>query len=296
MLPLAAAALLLSLVVAALVRPLARAALPAAATDATTPGRLDAVAGDRARGLISDAEAAEARAEITRRAAADHLADPSPADLPERERKVLILGAMMLVPLLGLGLYALLGTPQEDMAWQEHRATVQARIETERRRMEQDPNAAMAIVLMQMELGDAPAAVDTIRHAVEVYPDNPLVLGSSIEALLELSQGRMGGLARNLLDQADGRLLVSPQLDFFRGYRAAQDGEAERAARIWTDLLADAPPFVPWRFTVEQALADLPEAARQAVAPEGDGRPGEADPPTTMPSDGTVQQNATPTP
>jgi cytochrome c-type biogenesis protein CcmH len=62
----------------------------------------------------------------------------------------------------------------------------------------------------------------------------------------------------------------SPMARFYIGLEAAQNGEREKAAELWSKLLADGPADAPWRPRVESLLAQLRGTASPEAAPAGE--------------------------
>jgi len=92
------------------------------------------------------------------------------------------------------------------------------------------------------------------------------------EALTASANGIVTVEAKTAFERAVALDKSEPKARFFIGVAAEQDGDKTKAAAIWRDMLAQAPPGAPWAATVQQALASIGEAAPApplAAAPPG---------------------------
>lgn len=108
------------------------------------------------------------------------------------------------------------------------------------------------------QAGDARGAADVLRSAVAARPgDADLWVGYG-NALVIFAQGQVVPAAQLAFGRAGQLVPDHPALPYFQGLALAQGGKIADARRIWTALLASAPPDAAWRAMVEARLATLP--------------------------------------
>ncbi len=196
-------------------------------------GQLAELDRDLAEGRIGAAEHETARLEVQRRLLAD--ADTSEPDL-SRASRVPLLAALVLVPLLGAGLYAIDGHPSMPAAPLAGRmAAADKDMQRSRELIAMlrdklttlDPKSEIArqgyVLLGNAEdsLGELPQAAEAWRHALDIRFDPDLA------ALTAEAQTRVSGK-------------VSPD-----------------SADLFRRALAAAPADAPWRKVAEQRLGEI---------------------------------------
>jgi len=228
---------------------------------------------DKAAGLIGKSEAEAARVEISRRllAAADADAaesataasDPASA---ARFRRFIVAAALLLLPAGAGALYLQLGSP--DFAampaggavqpeQQTQIETLVARIEVHLQSNPKDGRGWEVLAPVYMQLGRYSDSVSAWRNTL---------------ALLGESADREANLGEALMAEANGVVTVEARAAFVRavtldntivsaryylGRAAEQDGKREEAAKIWRDLVAEAPAGAHWANDVRAALARI---------------------------------------
>ena len=224
---------------------------------------------DRAAGLIGKSEAEAARVEISRRllAAADAAESASAASDPAsaaRFRRFIIAAALLLLPAGAGALYLQLGSP--DFAampaggavqpeQQTQIETLVARIEVHLQSNPKDGRGWEVLAPVYMQLGRYSDSVSAWRNTL---------------ALLGESADREANLGEALMAEANGVVTIEAKAAFVRavtldntivsaryylGRAAEQDGKREEAAKIWRDLVAEAPAGAHWANDVRAALA-----------------------------------------
>ena len=224
---------------------------------------------DRAAGLIGKSEAEAARIEISRRllAAADAAESATAASDPAsaaRFRRFIVAAALLLLPAGAGALYLQLGSP--DFAampaggavqpeQQTQIETLVARIEVHLQSNPKDGRGWEVLAPVYMQLGRYSDSVSAWRNTL---------------ALLGESADREANLGEALMAEANGVVTVEARAAFVRavtldntivsaryylGRAAEQDGKREEAAKIWRDLVAEAPAGAHWANDVRAALA-----------------------------------------
>ena len=226
---------------------------------------------DRAAGLIGKSEAEAARVEISRRllAAADAAESATAASDPAsaaRFRRFIVAAALLLLPAGAGALYLQLGSP--DFAampaggavqpeQQTQIETLVARIEVHLQSNPKDGRGWEVLAPVYMQLGRYSDSVSAWRNTL---------------ALLGESADREANLGEALMAEANGVVTVEARAAFVRavtldntivsaryylGRAAEQDGKREEAAKIWRDLVAEAPAGAHWANDVRAALARI---------------------------------------
>ena len=281
-------ALMTAAAVFAVLWPLSRR-VPAAAGGsdvAVYRDQLDEIARDRASGLIGQAEAEAAKIEVSRRliAAADSAqAVPNErAGSPLRRRRATAVAALLSLPLGAAALYLAIGSPQlpgaplaERLAAAHENAPIAKLIAQVETHLEKNPNDARGYAVLApvyLRLGRFADAVNANRKVIALSGETAQRQADLGEALTASANGIVTVEAKAAFERAVALDNSEPKARFFIGVAAEQDGDKTKAAAIWRDMLAQAPPGAPWAATVQQALASIGEAAPApplAAAPPG---------------------------
>ena len=280
---LAAAAALSVLVPLARGRPASASASGAAEEVSIYRDQLDEIGRDLDRGVIGEREAAAARTEIARRLiAADRDAAAPAAPASEGRRRAAMLFGIAGVPLLAVGLYLALGSP--DLPDLPLSARLAAPVETQ--------DIAVLVSRVEAHLAENPddgagwevlapvyGRLGRYDDAAKAYANAVRLLGSTAaresalgEAIVRANDGAVTAEARAAFEKAaalDGQA-VQPR--FYLALALGQEGKRDEAAAALKALIKDAPAGAPWVAMVETVLARL-EAAPPAAAPG----PGAAD-------------------
>jgi len=267
-------ALMTAAAIFAVLWPLGRRSAARSGSDlAVYRDQLEEIERDRAAGLIPDAEAEAARVEVSRRliAAAD-AAEREGAGKPQALwlRRGTAIVALVLLPLGAAMVYALLGSPllpgeplsarvqtPQDRSIQSLIAQVEAHIE----RNPNDGRGWEVLAPVYLRLGRYDDAVKARRRSLELNGATAEREADLGEALVAAANSIVTAEAKSAFERA---LALDPQelkSRFFIGLAAEQDGRRDEAAKVWSGMLAGAPPNAPWVATVREALARVGVAA-----------------------------------
>ncbi|MDN2568005.1 c-type cytochrome biogenesis protein CcmI, partial [Aquibium sp. A9E412] len=223
---------------------------------------------DAERGLIGAEQAREARAEIGRRIlrAGDQ---GTRAAAPRHSRAARLGGAaaVLAVPLVAWGVYAVVGSPglpgqplQARLAQDPAQASLEelvARAEAHLADNPQDGRGWDVLAPVYMRMGRYPQAVTAYRNAMRLSGASAVREAGLGEAIAAEAGGIVSAEAEDAFERA---LELDPTLTkarFFLATARAQDGRMAEAAEMWRSLRADLPEGSPWRGAVDRALAQL---------------------------------------
>ncbi len=277
----------------AVLLPLARAHDAQGGNDlAVYRDQLDEIERDRAAGLIGQVEAEAARVEISRRliaaANADETRQTAPAGSPIWCRRATAISALVLVPIGAVAFYLALGSPElpgEPLqarlrAIHDDRsiASLVAQVEAHLAQNPNDVRGYAVLAPVYLQLGRFDDAVNARRQVLALggeTADREAALG---EVLTAAANGIVTAEAKNAFERAIKLDAMEPKARFFIGVAAEQDGDRGKAAKIWQDMLKNAPAGAPWIATVNGALAEIGAAPATppavAAAPPNAGTPG----------------------
>jgi cytochrome c-type biogenesis protein CcmH len=227
---------------------------------------------DLAEGRIEPPEAAAARAEIARRLI--HTESETPQAPMVRNsaaaRRITALVALCGIPLVALGLYLSLGSP--NLAGQplaarlaeppapDDIAALIARVEEHLARAPEDGGGWEVIAPVYLRLGRAADAANAYRNAIRLNGYSAARQTGLGEAILAAEGGVVTAEARQAFERASETEPAAPAPRFYLALAAEQEGKPAEAATMLRALLADAPADAPWRAPVEVALARLAPA------------------------------------
>jgi cytochrome c-type biogenesis protein CcmH len=232
---------------------------------------------ERERGAIDADQAEAAQAQAARRLLA---AAPQEAGAPgaPRNRKIASVLALILIPLVALGVYRQVGHPDEpDMP-------LEARLDS----MPSRTDFAAAIAKMELHIAAHPDDARALELMAPIWErtgefdkalrarENLLrLLGESPERLVKLAEAMAaannGTFAPDAVAQLDKALKLDPKLPearFYLGAAAAQSGDVEKARMVWRALAADLPEGSGPRKAVEDQISQLDAPAGQVDAPK----------------------------
>jgi cytochrome c-type biogenesis protein CcmH len=250
---------------------------------------------DLQRGLISEADAHQARASAARRLMAlsqqvrNDQTSPASASQSLMQVRWFALLAVLAVPIISVGLYARIGQPDfPDMPLQARleaapgrgdMMAVLAQLEKHLAENPQDGRGQELIAPVYMRMGRYGDAAKAWRAVINTN-------GPSLQRWLDLGQaliyannGDVTAEAREVFEAANRLSSERPEPLFFLGLAAEQSGEFAKAREYWTLLLANAPPDLettkmvrarlealpPADSTQAQAIANLPAQERQTA-------------------------------
>ena len=241
--------------------------------------QLTEIGEELARGTLSEAEAHAARLEIQRRLLrADAAIDGSGPASAHRGVIGGALAVLLLVPVLGGGLYIALGRPdaaQVDLVQAQERAAQEAqlRAETERliaqlrERLAADPSRVDGWLLLGRSLLaiDRPAeAIPALDRAVALQPDDAEGYVLRAEALTLAADGAVTQAAQRDFRAVLERDPQHPGARYYLGLARLQEGDTRGAYDDWYALAADSPADAPWLDLVQGRLREL--APRLGIA------------------------------
>jgi cytochrome c-type biogenesis protein CcmH len=287
-----AAALMCGLAVALLLQGLARRTgenADRASYDAQVyRDQLTEVARDKARGVLSEDQAAALEAEIGRRLldAARGGAGETAAPAKSAASKIVAVSLMVAVPAVTLALYIPLGRPDlpalplatRDLPSPEETQKVMNAVAGLARELQENPDDLQGWVLLgeaYRKLGRPRDAIEPFRRAVALSGGTPELNARLGESIVEANQGtvlREAELAfRAVLERApDDR-----QSMYYLGWARAQAGDAKGAIDWWAAMMKDAPADAPWLAGLQATIAEqarglglsYEKAVAQASAP-----------------------------
>ena len=230
--------------------------------------QLDEIERDLSAGLIGKVEADAARVEISRRllGAADAAGTKEPvSSLTPGRRRIAAAVALLALPTLAGGFYLWLGSPQLASAQQEaapdtasaHESVegLVGQVEAYLQRNPNDGRGWETLAPVYMRLNRYSDSVTAWRNALQL-------LGESAERDANLGESLTVEANGVVTAEAKAAFLRAATLDntlvtarYYLGLAAEQDGDRPKAAKIWRDLIAEAPKGAEWVADVGDALA-----------------------------------------
>lgn len=246
--------------------------------------QLDEIERDRGRGLIGQAEAEEARAEIGRRilrlSSGAAPADPSKARATTTARFA-AMAAVLAVPLVSWAVYAAVGSPDVPSQPLEARLsgnpaqnTMEELVARAERHLAANPDDGKGWDVLgpiYLRMGRYPEAAKAFSAAIRLEGAN----AAREAGLGEAIAAEAGGIISADAAAAFGRALALepdfPKARFYLATAKAQEGRLEEAVADWTTLAATSAADSPWRAAAEQAIAQAQRRlAGEATPPAGE--------------------------
>jgi cytochrome c-type biogenesis protein CcmH len=244
--------------------------------------QLDELERDLAAGSIGINEAEAARVEISRRllTAADAAKAASAAVTPRTpawHRRAVALVALLLLPIGAGGVYFRLGSPglaSEPLAAQRGAPDQQAPIENMVAKVEvhlqsnpKDGRGWEVLAPVYMQLGRYTDSANAWRNTLTLLGESADREANLGEALVAEANGVVTADAKDAFVHAVTLDNTTVSARYYLGTAAEQDGKREEAAKIWRDLIAEAPAGAHWVSDVRAALARV--EANPATPPPG---------------------------
>jgi cytochrome c-type biogenesis protein CcmH len=244
--------------------------------------QLEEIGRDRSAGLIGEAEAEAARVEVSRRllAAADAqvgaAAPAASAAQSLRRRRIAAIAALIVVPLLPLGFYLALGSP--DLPGQSAFArinspqggqSIESLVGQVEAHLAKEPNDGAGwevIAPVYLRLGRFDDAVTAWRKSIALNGETASRDADLGEALVAAANGVVTDEAKRVFEAAVAKDAKQPKASYFLGLADEQDGNRDGAAKRWRAMLDSAPPGAPWAGFVRAALARITGAPAPAAA------------------------------
>lgn len=239
--------------------------------------QLQEVDRDLERGVIAPVEAEAARTEIARRLIRADAARQAAPDLRSAEtpRRAAALAAVVVMPVLAIGLYVGLGSP--DMpdaplaarlsapADQQDMAVLLARVEQHLAEQPDDLRGWQVVAPVYVRLGQMDAAVVAFRNIARLAGSDAQTEGDLGEAIVRGNGGQVTGDAQAAFARALADDPKDVRARFYIALADAQAGRREQAAAALGALIDEAPPGATWTAGIRQVLAeiDAPAASTQ---------------------------------
>ena len=251
---------------------------------------------DEAGGLISGTEAAYARAEIGRRLLAasekssaetvsNDADNAKTALIRNRPNWVAIALIMIIVPVVGIGLYRYTGQPTlRDQPLQERMANVGrdeplllASVENRLMKNPEDGKGWDLVAPIYFRIGRFDDAQNAFANAIRILgPSGPRLSGLG-ETMVASQQGMVSEDARKAFEDALKLEPNDPKSRFYVGLALEQENKKDEALAAYNDLVKVSPPDAPWLELVNQHIAIVNGTAPAADNPNAPGNPTAAD-------------------
>ena len=220
---------------------------------------------DRAQGVIGEAEAAAARAEIARRLIR---ADQSEATASRGAERPHRLAAAMVIamPVVALAAYLALGAPNLPDQPLASRAGLQSgrdiaslvtAVEARLKTNPDDGRGWEVLAPVYQRLGRFEDAAKAYGNAIRLLGSTAQREGDYAEALVAAADGAVTPDARAAFGRAAKLDSTDPRPKFYAALALTQDGRRDDAIAAWRQLLADAPADASWSDVARRELAAL---------------------------------------
>jgi cytochrome c-type biogenesis protein CcmH len=231
---------------------------------------------DLRAGLVSETDAADARAEVSRRllAVADR-ADTPAADAGGRGTARLLAAAVVLaLPFVSILLYSQIGAPglpgfpfadrrAADPAGSQRLASLEdsvARLELRLVRNPQDLDGIRLLARSYMALRRFDEAARTYEKALGLAAGDADLHSAYGEALTYAAQAVVTPAARAAFDAALAKKPEDERAQLYLAVAEEQAGNRQAALDRWVALLKDAPADAPWAQTARERATAIAEA------------------------------------
>lgn len=221
---------------------------------------------DAARGLIGQAEAEEARAEVGRRIlkAASAAGNTIPAG-GRAWAKMFATAAVLSVPLVSWGIYAAIGSPEQPgqplaarLAKNPAEASVQelvARAEAHLAANPEDGRGWDVLAPIYLRLGRSQEAVTAYENVIRIEGTTAQREAGLGEAIASFNRGTVTAEAEAAFRRALEQMPEEPKSSFYLAVAEFQEGRVAEAVAAWQTLADRSAPDSPWREAALQAIA-----------------------------------------
>ena len=276
-------ALMTGAAIFAVIWPLARSGrvMPSGSEVEVYRDQLDELERDLAAGSIEKKEAEAARVEVSRRLlaavdAAKAVSNTAASTSTVSYRRAIALVALLVLPVGAGSLYFRLGSPGLASETLTNRHDIQtdqqasienlvAKVELHLQSNPKDGRGWEVLGPVYMQLGRYTDSANAWRNTL-------LLLGESADREANLGEALMAEANGVVTDEAKSAFVRAVTLDdttvsarYYLGMAAEQDGKREEAAKIWRELIAEAPSDAHWLNDVRTALARI-EASPAALS------------------------------
>ena len=227
--------------------------------------------------LIAPEDAKVVKAEAARRLLTSVDQDKAPANMSQTRVRVATVFALLLVPAVALGIYALVGHPgwpdlplqarlDSDPAHMDLQTAV-AKVEAHLAQNPSDGRGYEVLAPAYLRMGRKEDAARAAATALRLLGDLPQRLTIYGETLVYMADGVVTKEAQEAFTKALAGGASVPTASLYLGLAAEQDGDQAKALAIWRKLLAEAPPSAPWVETLRRKLTQLSEDIGSQPAP-----------------------------
>lgn len=242
---------------------------------------------DVAVGLIQEGEAEAARVEISRRLlnAADTVETLAAAPPSQRGwRKLAVtLTSIALLTVGSVGLYVRLGSPELASATESSERTAGpqapavtaliAKVESYLQKNPRDGRGWETLAPVYMQIGRYTDSANAWRNSIALLGETADRQANLGEALAAEANGIITSEAKSAFVRAVILNKKSVSARYYLGTAAEQDGRPDEAAKIWRELIADAPTSAHWVADVRAALARVENNSNGPAAPKASEAP-----------------------
>ncbi|CAN5200956.1 c-type cytochrome biogenesis protein CcmI [soil metagenome] len=240
--------------------------------------QLDEVERDLARGVVAESEAAAARIEIARRLIhADRQTAPDSGATGSGPARGVATVAVFAAPILALGLYLLLGSPQlpgEPLAarlsaptQQQDIALLVARVEAHLKQSPDDGKGWEVIAPIYLRLGRSEDAARAFANVIRLLGSTAGREADMGEALVTAARGKVSAEARAAVERATKLDPAAARPRFYLALALGQEGKKDAAIAAWHALLDGAPANPPLVAFARAELARLEAGGATAPGP-----------------------------
>lgn len=223
--------------------------------------QLDELERDRARGLINDAQAEAAKAEIARRmlATAEKDGAKSGGGVAPRSARVLAVLLALVLPVGAIAVYGSVGRPDlpaQPLAsrnLEQERGgppkSVLAAMDKLKAQLAENPSDLQGWLILgqaYVKMNRNADAADALRHAVALNKDDVEVQGLFGETLVSANDGMVPEEAVAAFDAVLAKEPKDPRARFFAALARFQAGDQQGALDRWSTLMAESPADAPW--------------------------------------------------
>ena len=226
---------------------------------------------DVERGVMGEAEAEAARIEVSRRLLAAVDANKSDVAPPKTSSRRIALAMIIFVPVVSLGVYLMLGSPEVPdepfaprVAGPANELPLDALVYKVEQHLKEKPNDLQGWEVLgpaYVRQRNFPGAITAWTRAMELGGVTAARLAARGEAEFFVSNGSMTPEARDDFEKAVKLDPLEPRAQYYLGLGDIRDGNKDKAIARWKELLAKAPKDAPWRASVEADLAKLSQPA-----------------------------------
>ena len=235
--------------------------------------QLDEVERDLDRGVVAPAEADAARTEIARRLIrADGAREGAgPLAGSETPRRLAAAAAVIAMPIVALGLYVSLGSPDLPDAplavrlsappETQDMAVLMARVEDHLAANPDDVRGWQVVAPVYVRLGRNNDAVLAFGNIARLLGSNVATEGDLGEAIVRAEDGTVTADARAAFERALKDDPKDVRARFYLALGNGQAGRTEEAATAIRALIAEAPPGATWVGGMQDMVAEFEAAA-----------------------------------